>query len=97
MREIKLSFEDKTGPADRDIERACASLGLMRTMRTSLKTLPANTHWHYKRGKENGVMEITLLHDTGSVTISYADGRYAQWIDKAIDALKIVLQKPTTA
>lgn len=66
-------------------------MGLLCTLTTTLKTMPANTHWHYKKGKEKGVLEITLVHDTGQVILAMQDGRKADWVAGYMNIIKALL------
>ena len=66
------------------IETLCQQLDLTLTMKTSLKTLPPNIHWHFKKGKEKGVLEITLFTGTGKVEFANKKNRGGEWIDEVV-------------
>jgi hypothetical protein len=46
--------------AARLIEGLCQEAGLQMTLKGTLVKYPGCVHWHYKRGKEPGTLEITL-------------------------------------
>lgn len=73
------------------LEKIVGDSGLQCTLTTTLKTLPANTHWHFKKGKEKGVLEITLLHDSGDIQLTVQDGRKGEWIEAHIGLIKQAL------
>jgi len=86
MKEVKINPVKKVTAAS--IEKACKDIGLDITMRTELKSIDANAHWHLKKGKEKGVLEITLMLLTGEVILSCKDNRGGDWIEGAIYQLK---------
>ncbi len=69
------------------IERLCLDADLTITMKGTLKSLPINIHWHYKRGKEKGTLEITLMLSKPEVIFSYKENRAGDWIDGVIEGL----------
>lgn len=73
------------------IEALCLEAGLLQTMRGSLKSMPANMHWHFKKGKEKGVLEITLLHQTGEIILAVHQNRRGGWVEEVMAALKAQL------
>ena len=64
------------------------AIGLEISMRTELKSIDGNVHWHLKKGKEKGVLEITLMLLTEEVIFSCKENRGGGWVDEAIDQLK---------
>jgi hypothetical protein len=70
------------------IETNCSGLGLSLTMKTSLKTMNKNFHWHYKKSKLKGVLEITLLPLTNEIILSCKKNREAEWMTEVCDILR---------
>ena len=62
------------------IEKACLDRHLEITMKTCLKSLPPNVHWHFKRNKEKGVLEITLLFASKEIVLSCKANRESPWV-----------------
>ena len=62
------------------IEKACQISGLEITMKAEQKSLPPNMHWHYKRGKGKGVLEITIIFSTNEIILSCKKNREAAWV-----------------
>jgi hypothetical protein len=83
-----LSFHPSKRIAPEAIEKQCSGMHLTLTMKGSLKSLLLNMHWHYKKGKEKGVMEITLLQQSNEVIITYKANRSGAWIEEAMESLK---------
>src|SRR5271163_1539130 len=75
------------------VERCCRRLGLMQGMKTTLAKHPGSTHWHYKRAKLSGTIEITVWPPQRRVWITVQDGRRADWIVEMIPALKAELEQ----
>ena len=70
------------------LENIYRATELMVIMKGSLKSLPKNIHWHLKKGRENGVLEITLITATREVILSCKINRTAVWIPGAMRELK---------
>lgn len=70
------------------LQNVCMALGLTQTLKGTLRTIAANTHWHYKKGTGNGILEVTLLHASGEVLLSVHENRQADWIWPAIRELQ---------
>ncbi|MES2621221.1 MAG: hypothetical protein V4615_10245 [Bacteroidota bacterium] len=70
------------------IEQTCAALELTATMTGSLKSLAPNIHWHYKKGKTKGTLEITLLTQTNQIALSCKQNRGGDWIDEVMNELQ---------
>ncbi|HWB62558.1 MAG TPA: hypothetical protein VG603_03535 [Chitinophagales bacterium] len=86
MRELRFTPAKKIRPET--IETTCAALGLELTMKGTLKSIAANTHWHYKPGKQPGVLEITLITNTGEVILNCKRNREGDWVENAIGAIQ---------
>jgi hypothetical protein len=74
------------------MEDLCAAMNLTLTMKGSLKSLPENIHWHYKKGKEKGVLEITLMNQSNEVTLSSKENRGGNWIQEIIEEFRRKLE-----
>ena len=89
MREEKIQLAK--GRTASSIEEACLRAGLSISMKGSLKQLPVNTHWHFKLGKDRGVLELTFLPDSDELIFSVHDNRKGEWQDDMITRLREVL------
>ncbi|HEY3331788.1 MAG TPA: hypothetical protein VGK19_17285 [Capsulimonadaceae bacterium] len=69
------------------VEACCAAEGLTVTMKGSLVKHPGCIHWHYKRGRERGTLELTLVATTRRVWFTVQAGRTADWIAPAMERL----------
>ncbi len=72
----------------KQIEAICLRAGLTLSMKGSLKQLSQNTHWHFKYGKQKGVLELTFLPNSGELILSVHANRKADWQMDIIEALK---------
>ena len=89
---MELAFSSVHKVTSADIEKACKAAGLQLTMKTSLKTLPDNEHWHFKKGKLKGVLEITLLPNDNRLVLGCKSNRGGDWIDSLIVELSQTLK-----
>jgi predicted nucleotidyltransferase len=70
------------------IDATVARRGLTVTLRGALKTFPGSTHWHLKRGRGRGTLEMTWWPKVRRLWIKIQAGRTAAWIDEAVPHLK---------
>lgn len=82
------------------IREACAETGLIITLETTLSRYPgkrfgtnrqSSLHFHCKRGKERGTLEITFWERQPRLYLAVQSGRRAEWTDAATAALKLAL------
>jgi len=70
------------------IESICAAEGLQIRMKRALASFPGSTHWHFKRSKEGGTLEITLSPSRRRIWVQIQDGRRADWVDPCLANIK---------
>ena len=90
MREVTIHIANRHA-ADRIVElveSSCAALGLDRALKGTLKSYPGSIHWHYKKAKARGTLEITWWAAGPRLWIKVAAGRSAGWIEETIPILK---------
>src|ERR1700722_16350196 len=86
-------------PANAVLERITVALdaavgesGLTVVLLGTLKTFPGRVHWHLKRGRERGTLEITWWPKQRKLWIKVQAGRTAAWIDEMTPRLKKAIQ-----
>lgn len=77
--EIDLPRSFSLADAARAIEESCEAEGLRVGSRGTLAEHPGCIHWHYKKGREAGTMEVTLLNRERRILLSVAENRVAPW------------------
>jgi hypothetical protein len=89
MREVEFSVPQKCDLklAERLIEEICGGRGLQVAMKGSQSKFPGSIHWHYKREKQKGTLELTLFPANRWLWAKVAEGRKAPWIDFGIAAV----------
>jgi hypothetical protein len=75
------------GAVVRLVEAACADAGLTTTMKGTLRAYPGCIHWHYKRGRVAGVLEVTYWPSVQRLWLSVQAGRVGAWTAFAVTAL----------
>ena len=70
------------------IERCCSDLGLIQAMKDTLAKYPGCIHWHYKKRRLAGTLEVTLWHSTRRLWLSIQEGRRAEWIEEVLPKVK---------
>ena len=80
MLEIKLY--PKVNYSERAVEDFAAKRALILSLKGTLKTKVGNTHYHFKRKNERGVLEVTIFTDT--LQLNVHDNRQGPWIDNEL-------------
>jgi len=70
------------------IDATIGNCGLNVTLRGALKAFPGSTHWHLKRGRSRGTLEITWWPNVRKLWIKIHAGRTEAWIGKDVPRLK---------
>lgn len=63
------------------VQETAAAFGLLVVLETTLKTRPGSRHWHCKRGKTAGVLEVTYVPQENVCLVSYHSHRAGEgWV-----------------
>jgi hypothetical protein len=97
MREIAIPITSQAACAEieRCIDRAIANIGLTITLRASLRKFPGCIHWHLKRGRESGTLEVTFWPQERRAWFTIQNGRKAGWIEEEIKLLDSAIRRKT--
>ncbi len=90
---LEINITPKRKCTESSLEKLFTAMGLTITMQGVLKSIAANRHWHLKNGKQKGVLEVTLMHETGEVLLSVHDNRRGGWEKEMIDVISAKLQQ----
>jgi GT2 family glycosyltransferase len=88
---ITIEVHSPTGgfqKLEKTIEKSCKEYGLSLKLKSSLAKYPDSVHWHYKKGREPGTLEITFLKKEKRLWFSVQSKRKGPWIRSAISHLK---------
>ncbi len=91
--EVRVPQQSDLSRAVQLVEDLCASEGLSVTMRGSLKKYPTSLHWHFKKGRDKGTLEITFWRKAGRLWFSVDRGRTAGWIAGSVQRLRVKLEQ----
>lgn len=80
MTSLDVDISPATGKLDKKIEALAQAAGLSITMQTTSAKFPGSIHWHLKKGRERGTLEITLWPSQNKLWFSMQDGRSADWV-----------------
>lgn len=70
------------------VEELCDAEGLTCTLRGTLAKYTNCLHWHFKKGKERGTLEITWWEQENRLWFKVAAGRTGAWVGESITRLK---------
>lgn len=90
--DIPLPASTTTDQIKKSVQGACEALGLTISMETSLSSYPGSVHWHIKKGKEKGTLELTTWPGRRLLWAKIQAGRRAEWIDSTLHELSRKIQ-----
>jgi hypothetical protein len=90
MTEIDMNLPPNYSASDLPpiIERVCLAAGLTITHTTTLAQYPGSIHWHLKRGKQPGTLEITWWETKQRLWFKVAAGRTGEWMEELLPVLR---------
>ena len=89
MREIEVMFTGSPESIPKTVEEICEREGLTLVLKGTLAKYPGCVHWHFKRGRLPGTLEVTWWKSRLWFKISA--GRDAAWMDNVIEKLQMQL------
>jgi hypothetical protein len=75
------------------VERVCRTHQLIHTLKGTLASYPGSVHWHFKKGKQKGILEITWWQSKNRLWFKVAGGRTGKWIEESMPQIKEEIQK----
>jgi|SRR5579872_4748182 len=95
MQQIEFSVPPRCDltKADALIERVCRVHGLHAAMKGTLATYPGSIHWHWKKSKEKGTLELTLLPCERRIWAAIHTNRQAPWIEDALPKVRTAIER----
>jgi hypothetical protein len=73
---------------ERTVERVCRARGLIVVLKGSRSQYPGSIHWHFKKDRQKGTLELTLSPAKSRLWSKVQAGRKALWIDETLPSLK---------
>jgi hypothetical protein len=70
------------------VEQSCIVNNLTCALKGTLVNYPGCVHWHYRKDKQKGTLEITWWEVENRLWFKVAKGRIGDWIDEALQKLK---------
>jgi hypothetical protein len=92
LHDVNLPPGMTAADAARLVESAAEAEGLRIKLRTTLAQHPGSIHWHYKRGREPGTLEMTLLQRERCIRLAVQAGRIGPWTAEAMERLITTLE-----
>ena len=62
-------------------------------MKGTQSKFPGSIHWNFKRPRQKGTLELTLLIPEQRIWAQVQDGRKAPWIDDELPVLQRTIEK----
>ncbi len=95
MIEVELQIPDsiETESVIRVVEQVCASNELTCRLKGTLVSYPGSVHWHFKRGRQKGTLEMTWWESEHRIWFKVANGRSGEWMLESLPQLKEQIEK----
>ncbi|HEX3356749.1 MAG TPA: hypothetical protein VHS31_07255 [Tepidisphaeraceae bacterium] len=77
----------------RAIESIAESHELTISLKGSLRAHRGCVHWHFKKAKQSGTIEVTMWPQERRVWLSVQSGRAADWIENDIETMMHDLER----
>lgn len=90
MQEVAIGVNESLPPGTVEavVECSLTRLGMSITMRDTLRSFPGCIHWHAKKARHRGVLEVTYWPRKNRLWLSVHHNRDAPWIHEVIQALR---------
>ena len=70
------------------VEQSCIENNLHCALKGTLASYPGCVHWHYRKDKQKGTLEITWWEIENRLWFKVAQGRRGDWIHETLQELK---------
>ena len=95
MLEVDIALQPDTDLPNLEslVETSCAAEDLHITLKGTLAKYPGCTHWHFKKGRERGTLELTWWPAERRLWFNVSSSRAGAWLDEAIARLRRVWER----
>ncbi len=94
--EVRLLGSVSVMNVERAIGEVCEELGLRVGIRSTLAGHRDSLHWHLKREKERGTLEVSFVPEPTRLWLAVHKNREGAWIDDAVARFAVLLQDALT-
>ena len=91
--EFRIAGQWDLRGAEALIERIFAERGSTVGMKGSLAGYPGCVHWHYRKPRQKGTLEITLHEKERRIWAQVQDRRKAPWIDQELTRVRRAIER----
>jgi hypothetical protein len=91
--EINIAGAWNDSTISRAVERVAKAHELSAQLKCELRSFPGSVHWHFKKPRESGTIEITMWPQKRRLWMSVQSGRQARWIGDAVPTMINELQR----
>ena len=91
--ELQIPGRVNTNTLVQVVEQVCLAHGLTQTLRGTLARYPGCVHWHFKKGRQKGILEITWWESENRLWFKVAGNRTGDWIEESTPFLKEEIEK----
>jgi hypothetical protein len=70
------------------VEKCCREMGLIQAMKGTLAKYPGCVHWHYKKPRVSGTLEVTSWPLRRQLWITVHERRCAEWVEEELPIIR---------
>ena len=86
--ELQIPANANSDSVNKVLEQVCTANYLTCVLKGTLASYPGCMHWHFRKEKQKGTLEITWWERENRLWFKVARGRTGNWIDESIAMLK---------
>ena len=86
--DLQIPVDAKRDSVVTAVEQVCTANNLICVLKGTLASYPDCIHWHFRKDKQNGTLEITWWESDNRLWFKVAKGRMGEWITEALPRLK---------
>lgn len=86
--DVQVPSNVKTEELIRLVGQVCTQHDLVCSLKGTLTSYPGCVHWHFKKERKTGTLEITWWEKKGRLWFKVGAHRRAAWIEETIPHLK---------
>jgi hypothetical protein len=91
--EIQIPPAIQSNAVVRNVEQVCLDNDLTLMLKGKLAKYPGCVHWHFKKHKQAGTLEITWWENEHRLWFKIAEHRKGTWIEEDLPALKKKIER----
>ena len=86
--ELQIPADARSDTVVKVVEQVCTANNLICVLKGTLASYPDSIHWHFRKHKQKGTLEISWWESENRLWFKVTKGREGEWIEESIVELK---------